>query len=159
VTGLLLNATEQRRLLAALMATAIQHLLRDQLGQATAQQFIAQTYPSLLTASLQANLDVLGAPDRISDHDAQEDQTWQSIWDTIDSAKLAFQVSNGRGLSSRERIHHLREAQARLEDAIVDLEHLSKTSKAAPIWRTCHSRANTDLKAVLKRLRQVETKQ
>ncbi len=159
VTGLLLNATEQRRLLAALMATVIRRLLKDQLGLASAHQFIAQAYPFLLTASLQADLDTLGAPDRISDHDSLEDQTWQTIWDAIESAVLALQMSYGRGLSRSERMHHLREAQAWLEEAMTELERLHAASKASPIWRACHNKASKELKAVSRRLRQLETKQ
>lgn len=159
VTGLLFNATEQRRLLAALMATAIQRLLKDQLGLTCAHQFTTRAYPFLLTASLQADLDTLGAPDRTPDHGSREDQTWWAIWEAIESAALAFQMSHGRGLPRGERVRQLREARAWLEEAMADLESLDAASKVSPIWRTCHNKASKDLKAVTRYLRQLETSQ
>lgn len=159
VAGLLLNATEQRRLLAALLATAIQRLLKDQIGLVGAHQFIAQTYSFLLTASLQADLDTLGSRDRTQDHGPLEDQTWRTIWDAIESAALSLQMSNGRGLSYSERVRYLYEARTRLEEAMADMESLNADGRASPIWHTCHHEASKTLKAVTRNLRQLESKQ
>ncbi|HVU67998.1 MAG TPA: hypothetical protein VHD63_12745 [Ktedonobacteraceae bacterium] len=158
VTGLFFNATEQRRLLAALMATAIQRLLKDQLGLTSAHQFAEQAYPFLLAASLQADLETLGEGERIADHGSREDQTWQAIWDAIEAAALASRISHGRGLSSGEQQRHLREAQGRLEEAMADLERLKATRGTAPTWQTCHKKASQDLRVVTRRLRQLETR-
>ena len=159
VTGLLLNATEQRRLLAALMATAIQRLLKDQLGLPGAHQFTEQAYPFLLAASLQADLETLGVRDRTPDHGSREDQIWSAIWDAIESAALAFQMSQGRGLSRSERVRCLREAREWLEEAMADLESLNEAGKESPIWRACYNKASKDFKTVTRYLRQLETKQ
>jgi hypothetical protein len=159
VTGLLLTADEQRRLLAALLGTAIQRLLQDQLGLAWAQQVSAQIYPCLLTASSQADLDTLGVPERTPDHGSREDQTWQAIWGALDSAALAWQTSNGRGLSRRERLRHLQTARAWLEEALADLAGLRTAGQTSPVWRTCQSRASQDLKAVNRSLRHLESGQ
>src|SRR2546430_1826891 len=51
VATLLINSTEQGRLKAALLATAIKRLLKDQLGLDYARQITEQIYPLLLNAS------------------------------------------------------------------------------------------------------------
>lgn len=156
VRSLLLNATEQGRLQAALLATALKCLLKNQLGLDYARQITAQVYPLLLTASLQAVQGTLGDTTRTSDHDSREDRTWAAIWEAMDSAGLAMQLS--RGFSKAEQMRRLREACAYLEEALEALDGLDGSLKSLLTWRTCHKKASKDLKAAHRRLRLLETK-
>lgn len=156
VAALLMSSAEQGRLKAALLATALKRLLKDQLGLAYARQITEQIYPLLLDASLQADLGMLGDEEREQDHDASEDVeadiTWAIIWEAMDAADLALQLS--RGLTSyTEQVRKVREARSRLEETLAELEGLDKVIKSLPIWRTWHQRASKEHKAVIKRLR------
>ena len=155
VEALLISSTEQARLKAALLATAMKRLLKDQLGLASARQITEQIYPLLLDASVQTDLDILGDRDRGQDHDASEDveadRNWSAIWEAMDAADLALQLS--RGLSETEQLRKLQEARGRLEEALARLEDLNKVIKTLPIWHTWHQRASKEHKAVIKRLR------
>lgn len=158
VSGLLLTAGEQRRLLAALLGTVIQRLLQDQLGPASAQDCMAHIYPCLLTASARADLDTLGVPERTPDHESREDWTWKAIWDMVDSAETAWQESNGRGLSVCEQQRHLYTARAWLEEALAELTGLQEVGQKSSAWRTCQKRVSKDLKAVNGHLRRLESR-
>ena len=156
VTTLLINSTEQGRLKAALLATAIKRLLKDQLGLAYARQITEQIYPLLLGASLRADLGTLGDEEREPGHDASEDietdMTWVAIGEAMDAADLALQLS--RGLSSyTEQVRKIQEARSYLEEALAGLEGMDKAIKSLPIWRTWHQRASKEHKSVIKRLR------
>lgn len=156
VTTLLMSSEDQGCLKAALLATALKRLLKDQLGLAYARQITEQLYPLLLDASLQADLGTLGEEEREQDHDASEDVeadiTWAIIWEAMDAADLALQLS--RGLTSyAEQVRKIREALSRLEEALAELEGLDKAIKSLPIWRTWHQRASKGHKAAIKSLR------
>jgi hypothetical protein len=159
VSTLLITATEQQRLKAALLATAIKHLLKSQLGLSSARQITEQIYPLLLDTSLKVDLEILGDVERGPDHDASEDveadMTWRAIWEAMDAADLALQLSNGLSSYSEQR-RKVQEARSHLEEALAELEGLNKAIKSLPIWRTCHQRASKELKAVIRRLRALE---
>jgi hypothetical protein len=155
-TTLLLNATEQGRLQAALLATALKRLLKDQLGLASARQITEQIYPDLLNAFLHADLRTQREEKRGQDHDSNEDTeadiTWAVIWEAMDAANLAMQLS--RGLSSTtEKIRKVQEARLHLDEALGELESLDGAIKSLPIWQTWYQKAKSDHKAVVRRLR------
>ena len=155
VTSLLINSTEQGHLKAAILATAIKRLLKDQLGLDYARQITEQIYPLLLDASLHADLGILGDENREPGHDASEDietdMTWVAIGEAMDAAELALQLSNG--LSSAEQGRKIKEALSLLEEALTELEGMDKAIKSLPVWRTRHQMVSKKHKAVSKRLR------
>jgi hypothetical protein len=158
VSALLITGTEQRRLKAALLATAIQRLLKSQLGLSSARQIVGQIYPLLLDTSMKVDLEFLGAEER-GDHDASEDveadMAWSAIWEAMDAADLALQLSNGL-VSYSEQRRKVQEARSHLEEALAELEGLNKAIRSLPIWRTSHQRASKELKAVDSRLKALE---
>lgn len=155
-TTLLLDATEQGRLQAALLATALQRLLKAQLGPVFAQQLTEQLYPALLDACLRVDPAALGEGERGQDHDANEDDdadsAWAMIWEAIDAANLAVQLCH-RMSPIRERIHKMQEARLHLDEALEELDLLPAAIKSLPLWRAWHKKALNDRKAVVRRLR------
>src|SRR5947209_7214861 len=135
-TTLLLDATEQGHLQAALLATALQRLLKDQLGPIFAQQLTEQLYPALRDACLRVDPAALGEEKRGQDHDANEDDdpdsAWAVIWEAIDAANLALQLSR-RTSSTRNKIRKMQEARLHLDEALEELDLLPAAIKSLPL--------------------------
>jgi hypothetical protein len=156
VTGLLIDATEQGRLKAALLAMAVRRLLKDQLGPTYASQITSKIYDLVLDASLKADLGTLGDSVRGQGYDSREDRTWAVIWEAMDAADMALGLS--RGISKAVQMSNLREARSRLEEALEALDSLKDAMGSSPTWLTNYKKASKDLKTVNRRLRLLETK-
>jgi hypothetical protein len=55
-------------------------------------------------------------------------------------------------------VRKLQEARSCLEEALAELEGLDRTIKSLPIWRNLHQKASKEHKAVIKRLRALQSK-
>ncbi|WP_126600456.1 hypothetical protein [Dictyobacter aurantiacus] len=156
VTTLFISATEQDRLRAALLGTAIKNLLKQQLGSTYARQLTAQIYPLLLDAFLHADPVTLGDTVRGQDHEANEDletdSAWFAIMEAMDAADLALQLSRGQ-TSYTEQVHRLKEARMLLDEALAESEDLDEVIQSLPLWRTWRQRIQSERTAVGKRLR------
>lgn len=153
--ALLLNASEQGRLKGALLVMELKRTLHDQLHPAYVRQIIEQIFPLLVEAAIKTDLDTLQKSVR-GDHDAREDTTWSAIWQMLDAADLAMQLS--RGLSEEEQKRRLREARMYLEGALERLEKLPGGARSLRIWQTCQQKASKNLKTANRRLQSFEKK-
>lgn len=156
VTTLFISETEQDRLRAALLGTAIKSLLKQQLGSTYARQLTSRIYPLLLEAILRADPVTLGDTVRGQDHEANEDietdSVWSAIWEAMDAADLALQLSRGQ-TSYTEQVRRLKEARMLLDEALAESEGLDEVIQSLPLWRTWQQRIQSERTTVSKRLR------
>lgn len=75
------------------------------------------------------------------------DLAWEGIWETLDSATLALQLSSYVS-SSRERVKKLKEARTDFQEALEQLNGLDARMKALPLWVNASQEAQKGLDAV-----------
>lgn len=153
---LFLSNEEWTRLRAALLATSIERLLMERIGEDKAWQ-VADLTLLLVDEALQEQLQQNRASGtkRILDGEALEDTemdlAWEGVWNALDSATLALQLSYYVS-SYRERVKKLKEAQADFQEALDELNRLDKSTKALPLWHAYVAEVRRGLDSALERL-------
>ena len=150
--ALSLREEEWTRLRAALLATEIERMLTYRIGQERALQVAEHFFP-LIDEALWEQFQSAGrwgtkrGPDWEAIEDTEMDLAWEGIWETLDSATLALQLSSYVS-SSRERVKKLKEARTDFQEALEQLNGLDARMKALPLWVNASQEAQKGLDAV-----------
>lgn len=143
-----LSREEWMRLRAALLAVWIERMLSYRIDQQRALQAAEHLLP-LVNEALQeqsrsdGKLRAIRGPDSEAREDTGADQIWERIWEMLDMAMLALQLSYS--VPDRERMKKLREARADFQAALDQLNTLDGGTKSLPIWADASKEAQRGL--------------
>jgi len=156
VQTLQLGDEEVLRLRAALLATAIERTLMDRINQDEALLAAEQAFPLILKAlheqaSRISGLGAVRGDDGGPGADDELETLFDTIWDTMDDAEMALQLSY-RVDKQSERVAKARLARARFEEALADLEGSGDHIRALHFWKDCYDATKRGLAATCERL-------
>lgn len=145
------------RLHAAVLTTSIQRILSDRIHLDEARLAAEQIFP-LIVQSLVEHAGEKGLGNmRAGDIDPM-DSEFADVLDTIlgamDRGSECLQLSYYLR-SSTERVRKARQARSYYEDALNDLEALSKAIRRQSAWRAWHAEAQKGLKLAISRLKKL----
>lgn len=156
-----LSSEESIRLRAALLATAVEQMLADRIGRERAVQAVKSIVP-LLRAGIQEQyltenmFQERRGPDGEALENTEIDRIWEEIWEMLDAAELALQLSEGLPSNrERERLKKLREARSDFQDALDLLNRLGRGIKALPIWTQAYQEGRRGLEQTTERLEEL----
>jgi hypothetical protein len=151
-----LSGEEWIRLRAALLATAIERMLMYRIGKERALQAVEHIIP-LIGEALREQIQTYGepgsrrGPDFEAVEDTEVDLAWAGVWEVLDSAALALQMSCYVS-SYRERVRKLKDARGDFQEALDRLNDLDNGLKSLPIWEEAQKEAQKGLDSVAERL-------
>ncbi|HVB24387.1 MAG TPA: hypothetical protein VNG51_20785 [Ktedonobacteraceae bacterium] len=154
-----LTETEQIRLRAALLTTAIEKLLIERL-QPDAALLAASTLFPLIASALQQRFeslspfDTMHRGDLVLSEDDESDRVLLSAWQAIDQGSLALHLSY-HVASHEERLDQARYARQKFGQSLAELDEVANESENMQSWNNWHMEAQRGLQDAKARLEEL----
>lgn len=156
IRALQLGDDEVLQLRAALLATSIEKMLMDRINQDDALLVAEQSLPLILKALREQISGITGlggvrGGDGGADEDDALDMLLEWTWQLVDKAEWAVQMSYRVNVHS-ERVERAREARARYEEALAELEEADTHIRSLRVWQNCYKTVQKGLATANERL-------